>query len=196
LTLYTFYEWTGKFMENGMMLAIVVGIVLVVVALWYISTINRFARLAVKITESDSGIDVALTKRFDTLTKMLDVTKAYAKHESETLEKLVKLRSGMSMAERSEANSRMDEAAGRINVLAENYPQLRSSENFRELQRSVAETEEHLQASRRIYNMNVSSFNQLLASWPASIVGNSKGYGPKEFFAAEEGKKRDVKMEF
>ncbi len=196
MTLYTFYEWTGKFMENGMMLAIVVGIVLVVVALWYISTINRFARLAVKITESDSGIDVALTKRFDTLTKMLDVTKAYAKHESETLEKLVKLRSGMSMAERSEANSRMDEAAGRINVLAENYPQLRSSENFRELQRSVAETEEHLQASRRIYNMNVSSFNQLLASWPASIVGNSKGYGPKEFFAAEEGKKRDVKMEF
>ena len=183
-------------MENGMIIAIVVGLFLVMVTIWYISTINHFARLAVKITESDSGIDVALTKRFDSLTKMLDVTKAYAKHESETLEKLVKLRSGMSMAERSEANNRMDELAGRINVLAENYPQLRSSENFRALQRSIAEAEEHLQASRRIYNMNVSSFNQFLASWPASMVGNYRGYGSKEFFVAEEAKKSDVKMEF
>lgn len=190
------HEWIGETMENGMIVAIVVGIFLGAIALWYIATINHFARLAVKITESDSGIDVALTKRFDTLTKMLDVTKAYARHESETLGNLVKLRRGMSLAERSEASNRMDEATGQINILAENYPQLRSSENFRELQRSIAEAEEHLQASRRIYNMNVSSFNQLLASWPAGVVGNSRGYGPKEFFAAEEAKKRDVKMEF
>jgi LemA protein len=157
---------------------------------------NRFERLAVKITESDSGIDVALTKRFDTLTKMLDVTKGYAKHEAETLEKLVKLRRGMSVDEKSAANKQMDELTGRINVIAESYPELRSSDNFKQLQIAVTDVEEHLQAARRIYNMNVSAFNQLLASWPASVVGNMKRHTAKQFFEAEERKKSDVKMEF
>jgi LemA protein len=90
----------------------------------------------------------------------------------------------------------MDEMAGRINVLAEAYPELKSSENFKQLQIAVSEVEEHLQAARRIYNMNVSAFNQLLASWPAGIVGGMKGHAPKEFFEAEEKKKEDVKMAF
>jgi LemA protein len=176
------------------------GLAAVVIAagaiFWFISTINRFARMSVKITESDSGVDVALTKRYDTLTKMLDVTKAYARHEAETLAAIVKLRAGMSVGEKAEANRRMDEVTGRINVLAESYPELKSSENFRQLQVAISEAEEHLQAARRIYNMNVSRFNQLLASWPASVVGNTRRLEPKEFFKAEDLKKSDVKMEF
>ena len=164
--------------------------------LWYISTMNRFARLVVKIAEADSGIDVGLTKRHDTLSKMLDVTKAYAKHESETLAQLVTLRKGMNMGERSEANRQMDEVAGKISLMAEAYPELRSSENFKELQKAVVEVEDHLQAARRIYNMNVSSFNQLLVSFPASIVGKQRNHTAKEFFEADEKKKEDVKMEF
>jgi LemA protein len=183
-------------MESGTIAAVAAGVIAVLAVLWYVSTRNRFARLAVKITESDSGIDVALTKRYDTLTKMLDITKGYAKHEAEVLAGVVKLRKGMSMGERSAANVRMDELAGKINVLAESYPALKASENYKELQRSVADVEEHLQAARRIYNMNVSYFNQLLASWPASIVGNGMGQARKDFFEAEEGKKQDVKMEF
>jgi len=84
-------------MGNGTIAAIAAGVIVIAVVLWYVSTRNRFARLAVKITESDSGIDVALTKRYDTLTKMLDVTKGYAKHEAETLVNVVRLRGGMSM---------------------------------------------------------------------------------------------------
>jgi LemA protein len=175
---------------------IAAGVIAVAAILWYISTMNRFARLVVKITESDSGIDVALTKRYDTLTKMLDVTKGYAKHEAETLANIVTMRRGMSMGERSEANRQMDELTGRINVLAESYPDLKASENFRELQHAVVEVEEHLQAARRIYNMNVSSFNQLLASWPSSVVGNMNRHSAKAFFEAEERKKEDVRMEF
>jgi LemA protein len=183
-------------MENGTIAAIAAGAAAVIAILWYISTMNRFARLSVKVTESDSGIDVALTKRYDTLTKMLDVTKGYAKHEAETLADIVKMRKGMSIGERGEANRQLDEMAGRINVLAESSPELRSSENFRQLQTAVTEVEEHLQAARRIYNMNVSAFNQLLASWPACLVGGAKGHVPKEFFEAEERKKEDVRMEF
>ncbi|MDR1483011.1 MAG: LemA family protein [Synergistaceae bacterium] len=183
-------------MENGTTAAVVIGVIVVGVILWYVSTRNRFARLAVKITESDSGIEVALTKRYDTLIKMLDVTKGYAKHEAEVLGNIVKLRQGMSMAERSAANARMDELAGRLNVLVENYPELKAGENYKQLQMSVSDVEEHLQAARRIYNMNVSAFNQLLASWPASIVGSQMGQRQKEFFEAEEHKKQDVKMNF
>jgi LemA protein len=183
-------------MENGTIAFAVAGVVIVGIALWYISTMNRFARLNIKIEESDSGIDVALTKRYDTLTKMLDVTKGYAKHEAETLTNIVKMRKGMSMDERSEASRQMDEMTGKINVLAESYPDLKASENFKQLQIAVADVEEHLQAARRVYNMNVSAFNQLLASWPSSVVGNVKGHAPKEFFEAETKKKEDVKMEF
>ena len=183
-------------MEIQYLMAVVALLIVLGTIFWYISTMNRFERLAVKITESDSGIDVALTKRYDTLTKMLDVTKAYAKHEAETLAAIVNLRAGMSIDEKAEANRQMDEVAGRINVLAEAYPELKSSENFKQLQIAVGEVEEHLQAARRIYNMNVSQFNQLLASWPASVVGNMKRHTPKQFFKAEERKKSDVKMEF
>ena len=183
-------------MENGQISLLILALVIVGTVVWYITTMNQFARLLVKIVESDSGIDVALTKRYDTLTKMLDVTKAYARHEAETQAAIVSLRQGMSMKERSEANRAMDAVAGRINLRAEAYPDLRSSENFKELQQGIKEVEEHLQAARRIYNMNVSAFNQLLASWPASIVGNIKKHSAREFFEADNDKKADVPMQF
>ena len=87
--------------------------IVVAAVLWYIMTMNRFARLLVKIREADSGIEVALTKRFDTLTKMLEVTRAYARHEADTLGNIVKMRQGMNMTQRSEANSQMDVLRGK-----------------------------------------------------------------------------------
>ena len=90
----------------------------------------------------------------------------------------------------------MDVLRGKINVLAEAYPELRSSENFRVLQTSIADIEEEIQAVRRIYNMNVSQFNQLLVTWPDSIVGRLQGHKKEDFFKAEEEKKQDVAMQF
>ncbi|MDL2289463.1 LemA family protein, partial [Clostridia bacterium OttesenSCG-928-F22] len=167
-----------------------------IIIFWCISKRNRFAHLAIKIIEADSGIDVALTKRYDTLTKMLDVTKGYAKHEAEVLESIVKLRTGMSIAERGTANRQMDELEAKLSILAEGYPTLKANENFKQLQYAISEAEDHLQAARRIYNMNVSAFNQLLASWPASIIGSAMAHSPKDFFEADEHKKQDVKMDF
>ena len=162
----------------------------------YIMTMNRFARLLVKIREADSGIEVALTKRFDTLTKMLEVTRAYARHEADTLGNIVKMRQGMNMTQRSDANSQMDVLREKINVLAEAYPELRSSDSFRALQTSITDVEEDLQAVRRIYNMNVSQFNQMLVTWPDSIVGHIHGHKNQDFFKAEKDKKQDVAIHF
>ncbi len=175
---------------------IVVGVIALIIIIWYISVSNAFNRDVIKIDEADSGIDVALTKRYDVLTKMIAICKGYAKHEKETITDTIKYRKGMSMEERAEANNKMTETFGKINVLAEAYPDLKASENFKTLQQSVTDVEEHLQAARRLYNSNISSYNQRVVTFPSSIVASTKGLAKREFFEAEDAKKEDVKIEF
>ena len=179
-------------MEYG--LIVLVALILIVV-IWVISVSNSLNRTIVKIDEASSGIDVALTKRYDTLTKMIDVVKGYAKHEKETIFEVIKLRKNMTTEEKIEANNKMNNNLARINALAESYPELKSSENYNTLQKSIADVEEHLQAARRMYNSNVSIFNQKLVTFPTSIIANSKGLTKKDFFEAEEVKKEDVKID-
>lgn len=180
---------------NPTTIIIIVGIIVLIIAAWYISTSNKLNRAVVKIDESLSGIDVALTKRYDVLTKMMDVVKAYAKHEKETLFEVINLRKDMSIQEKNEANKAMDENMKKINIVAENYPELKSSENYKTLQQSIADVEEHLQAARRLYNSNVSLFNQLLVTFPTSSIAKNKGMTKKDFFEADETKKEDVKID-
>lgn len=180
---------------NPIYILITIIVLILIVIIWYISTSNKLNRAVVKIDESLSGIDVALTKRYDVLTKMIDVVKSYAKHEQETLFEVIKLRENMSIKEKNEANHLMDENFKKINIVAENYPELKSSENYKTLQQSIADVEEHLQAARRFYNSNVSLYNQLLVSFPTSSVASMKGMTKKDFFEADETKKEDVKID-
>lgn len=173
---------------------IILGIVVVILIVSMIAISNSLNRAVIKIDESLSGIDVALTKRYDVLTKMMDVVKAYAKHESETLFQVISLRKGMTLEEMNSANHAMSENFGKINVLAESYPELRSNENYVTLQKAIADVEEHLQAARRLYNSNVSTYNQLVVVFPSSIFASMKGMKKKDFFEAEEVKKEDVKI--
>ena len=174
-------------------------IVLIIIAVVVISIIvmsNNLNKALVKIDEADSGIDVALTKRYDVLTKMIETVKGYAKHEKEVLFDVVKIRKGMTIEEKNEANKQMDETLSKINVLAENYPDLKASENFKTLQDSINDVEEHLQAARRLYNANISSYNQMIVTFPISIIAGTKGLSKREFFVAEEHKKQDVEIKF
>ena len=174
-------------------------IVLILIAVVVISIIvmsNNLNKALVKIDEASSGIDVALTKRYDVLTKMIETVKGYAKHEKEVLFDVVKIRKGMTIEEKNEANKQMDETLSKINVLAENYPDLKASENFNTLQNSITDVEEHLQAARRLYNANISSYNQMIVTFPISIIAGTKGLTKREFFVAEEHKKQDVEIKF
>ena len=175
---------------------IVIGIVVLVVLIWGICISNKFNKLNVKIDEAESGIDVALEKRYDVLTKMIDTVKGYAKHEKETLLEVIAFRKGMTMEEKNKAYAQMDEALGKINVLVENYPDLKASQNFLKLQASITDVEEHLQAARRLYNANVSALNQAIVVFPGSIIAKFKGTTKREFFKAESYKKNDIKIEF
>lgn len=178
-----------------MAVVIIVLVIVAVIALYIISISNGLNRSLVKIDEANSGIDVALTKRYDVLTKMIDVVKGYAKYEQETIFKTIELRQGMTMQEKNDANAAMEENFTKIAALAENYPDLKASENYKELQKSIADVEEHLQAARRLYNANVSSYNQRIVTFPSSIIANSKGMTKKEFFNAEDKKREDVKID-
>ena len=182
-------------MDTTYIVLIIIGIVLLSIIIWYISTINKLNRAIIKIDEASSGIDVALTKRYDVLTKMIDVVKAYTKHEQETMFKTIELRKDMTISEKNEANKQMDSQFSKINALAESYPELKSNENYNTLQLTIVDVEEHLQAARRLYNSNVSNYNQMIKVFPNSIIAGSKGCKEKEFFVAEEAKKEDVKIE-
>lgn len=166
----------------------------VIILIWAIATTNGFKKKEIKVDESLSGIEVALTKRFDMLTKLLDTSKGYMKHERETFTETIKMRQGMSVGELSKANAEADALSGRLFAVAENYPELRSSEVFTELQRGIRDAEEHLQAARRVYNANVTSYNTAIAMFPASLLAG--GRQKKEFFVADEKKRSDVEMRF
>ena len=173
---------------------IVFLIVVLAIVYWCVKTVNDFKKKEIRVQEGLSGIEVALTKRYDMLVKMLDTAKGYMAHESELFTKVIELRRGMSVAEMNDAQQQMDALRGKIFAVAENYPELRSSDVFVELQRGIRDAEEHLQASRRLYNSSVADYNTAIAMFPAKLLAGSRQ--PKEFFAADASKRDDVKMTF
>ncbi|MDD3478386.1 MAG: LemA family protein [Candidatus Izemoplasmatales bacterium] len=188
------------FLSVGTTVLIIVVALVLIVVFWYIGVMNRLRQLELKVHEAESGIDVALTKRFDMLTKMLETTKGYAKHESETLEKVVKWRQGIpqnaTVKEKEEFMSQLNQVASGINVVVEQYPDLKANTVFLELQSAVANTEEHLQAARRLYNANVTQINTIIVTFPQSIVANAIHMEKKAYFEAEEKKRADVEFKF
>lgn len=173
---------------------IILSIILIIV-LWYICTYNKFKKYLIKIDESLSGIDVGLAKRYNVLTKMVEVVKGYAKYEQETLLKVIKLRNDMPLSEKAAVNKEMDEHVNRINILAENYPDLKANENFKVLQSSIIDVEEHLAASRRFYNSNIAIYNEMLSLFPSNLVAKIMKLKKHEFFEANDEERDNIKID-
>ena len=173
---------------------IVIRIVVLVIIYWCIKTVNDFKKKEIRVQEGLSGVEVALTKRYNMLTKMLDTAKGYMTHESELFSKVIELRHGMSITEMNDAQQQMDTLSGKFFAVAEGYPELRSSDVFVELQRGIRDAEEHLQAARRLYNTSVTYYNTAIAMFPAKLLAGPRQ--PKEFFVAEASKREDVKLSF
>lgn len=177
----------------------VIAFLIIVLVFWIITTTNTFRRKLVKIDESESSIDIALTKRFDLLTKLVGAVKGATKHERETLESVVAMRQpsrSASIQDKQEFAEEVTRGLNEINVVVEQYPQLRANENFLNLQNSTSEVEENLQAARRVYNANVSVYNQKVVTFPSSIIANWKNFVKRDFFEAEASKREDVVFDF
>jgi len=169
--------------------------ILVVAVLYYIGKRNSIIASRNRVDESWSGIDVQLKRRHDLVPNLVETVKGYAAHESQVFEKVTEARAKAMAAEgvgeTSKAEQGLTGALAGLRAVAENYPQLRATENFQQLSRNLSELEDEIQASRRIYNSNVQSYNTTIQQFPASIVANQGGFTAREYFEIEDASQRE-----
>lgn len=172
-------------------------IVAVIIIIFYIiSKYNYFKKTEQQIKREKSGIDVALTRRYDELQKMQDSVKGIMKHEKETFIDVVRVRNGMSVQEMTDAESQMDRAYSQLMAMAEAYPELKASANFAILQESIATNELELQAARRCYNATVTEFNEKVVAFPTNLLAKLFKVETEDMFEAAPEKKEDFKLSF
>jgi len=179
---------------------ILIGLAVLVV-LWIVGTYNGLVTLRVRSEEAWSDIDVQLRRRYDLIANLVETVKGYATHEREVFEKVTEARSSAIAAgnvrQQGEAENMLTGALRSLFAVAENYPQLRASENFMQLQRDLTDTEDKIQASRRFYNGNVRDLNTKIQSFPANIVANMFSFKQRDMFEIEEAAAREpVKVDF
>jgi LemA protein len=179
---------------------IVVVAILVIAVLYYISKRNSIIAARNRVDESWSGIDVQLKRRHDLVPNLVETVKGYAEHESSVFEKATKARaeamSAHSVGDTAKAEQKLSGALTDLRAVAENYPTLRATENFQQLSRSLSELEDEIQASRRIYNSNVQSFNTDIQQFPGSIIANQGGFTAREFFEIDAAEREPVSVSF
>jgi LemA protein len=179
-----------------MVIVIIIVALLLLVGLIYVLVRNSLVSLNQRVGESWSGIDVQLKRRHDLVPNLVETVRGYATHEQETFEKVTQARAAAMQAsgpaEAGQAEGQLTAALGGLRVVAEQYPQLRATENFQQLQRQLSELEDEIQASRRIYNSNVQQFNTRIQQFPASIVANQMNYTEKQYFEITDAAEREV----
>ena len=172
----------------------------VLFAVYFIATYNGFIVLKTRIQEAFSGIDVQLKRRADLIPNLVETVKGYAKHEKGVFEEVTKARSALMSAktpvEKAEANNMLTAALKTIFAVAEAYPDLKASDNFKDLQRQLEDTEDKIAYSRQFYNSNVLDFNTKVKTFPSNIVANMFAFKQEEFFEAEEEERKKVEVKF
>jgi len=169
---------------------IVVGVVALVILMWVIGTVNRFTHLRNVVRESWAQVDVALKRRYDLIPNLVETVKGYASHEREVLERVVEARGrAMAAGGQADAETNLARSVNGLLARAEAYPDLRSSGNFLELQRELANTEDRIAAARRFYNANVRDYNTALEQFPGSLLAGS--HKPADFFEVDSVTVRD-----
>ena len=166
---------------------IIVGIVLLLaIAAWF--TYNRMISRRNAVDNSWAQIEAALQRRHDLIPNLVESVKGYATHERQTFEEVTKARSGAvaakAPASQAAAEDTLTAAVGRLMVVAEQYPELRATENFQQLQAQLSETEDQIQITRRVYNDTVQTYNTLIQQFPAVLIANAFHFEPRQFFDA------------
>jgi LemA protein len=174
---------------------ILIVAVIVIAVLYYIGKRNSIIASRNRVDESWSGIDVQLKRRHDLVPNLVETVKGYAEHESQVFEKATKARaeamSAQGVGDTAQAEQKLTGALTDLRAVAENYPTLRATENFQQLSRNLSELEDEIQASRRIYNSNVQSYNTSIQQFPASIIANQGGFTAREYFEIEDAAERE-----
>lgn len=180
------------------MIYVVIGVVALILIYIFVE-FNGFIKLNNKVNEAFATMDVYLKKRWDLIPNLVETVKGYAKHEKDTLEEVVKLRSGdydaMSNEEKIKTNTEINKGIGRIMALAESYPNLKANENFANLAKELTKAEDEIAQSRKYYNATVRVFNNKTEMFPSSIIAKLFGYKTKSMFEASEVERSSIKVE-
>ncbi|MCL4418541.1 LemA family protein [Patescibacteria group bacterium] len=177
---------------------LIVALVLIGVFLWLIY--NSLISLKMKVSEALSQIDVQLKRRADLIPNLVETVKGYAAHENELFEKVTKERSALLSAkgamEKASANNELSQTLKSIFAVAENYPDLKASQNFSQLQEELSDTENKIAYARQFYNSNVMNYNTKIKIFPNVIFARMLNFQPSEFFGATEGDKQPIQVKF
>lgn len=179
---------------------IVALIVIAIIAIFFIVSYNTLIRKRNETENSFASIDVMLKKRFDLIPNIVATVKQYAKYEEETFSKITELRNksynDLSEKEKTEFDQSFSNARNSFFAVAENYPDLKASENFMQLQRSLNETEEQLSAARRTFNASVTDYNNAVQVFPTNILAGMFGFVRKNVFVIMEEEKTTPNIKF
>lgn len=179
----------------------VVVVVLLAIILGFISAYNTLVKLRNSVEEAFATMDVYLKKRWDLIPNIVASVKGYAKHEAETLQNVINARNAryqdLSVDEKLEANKELSRGLASINVVAEQYPQLRANENFMNLNNQLQRTEEDIANARKYYNAVVKNYNNKIQMFPSNIVASMFSFKRQTMSAVENSDEREnVKVEF
>lgn len=182
-----------------MTLYIILGIVVLLV-LWLFFTYNSLVSLRNRVKEAWSQIDVQLKRRSSLIPNLVEAVKGYVKHEKGVLEEVTKARTSLMNAknphEAASADNMLTGALKSLFAVAENYPNLKASENFKQLQEELSDTETKVAASRQFYNANVLDLNNSLEQFPSKLVGQWFNFTKEDFFKASDEEKKEVEVKF
>ena len=174
-------------------------IILGLIILWLILIYNRLVVLRNRTKEAWADIDVQLKRRYDLIPNLVETVKGYAVHERGVFENVTKARAAAMSAEQTGDPKKVGQAENMLSstlkslfAVAENYPDLKASNNFIELQRELCDTEDKIQAARRFYNTNVRDMNTKLESFPINLVASSLKFEKKPFFEIENPEQREA----
>jgi LemA protein len=178
---------------------IAVGVVGLVVLYW-ILTFNRLVRTRNRVDNAWSQIDVQLRRRYDLIPNLVETVKGYAAHEREVFEEVTRARTqgeqAGSVTDQAQAENQITRGLRRLIAVAENYPQLRASENFSQLQEELTATESKIAFARQFYNDQVAVLNTLIQSFPSSVVARTARFTPRPFFDIEEPARTPIAVDF
>jgi LemA protein len=168
------------------MSAVIVLAIIVVAVIWAIGVYNGLVSMRQRVNQAFADIDVQLRQRHDLIPNLVETVKGYAGHERGTLDDVVKARNAaiaaQGPAQQAAAENQLTGALRQLFALSENYPDLKASSNFQQLQAELSDLENKIAASRRFFNNAVQEYNTGIQRFPAALFASSFGFAPKNFF--------------
>ena len=178
---------------------VVVLVIIGALVLFFIATYNRLVTLRQRVKEAWADIDVQLKRRHDLIPNLVETVKGYATHEASVFQKVTEARAAAVAAgatgtpeQRAQAENVLTGALRSVFAVAEAYPQLQASQNFRDLQENLTATEDKISFARRFYNGNVRDYNTSLQTLPTSLFAGMLGFKPEQYFELTDAAEREV----